>query len=126
MVDVDSFKTYNDLYGHPAGDDCLKAIAKTLKCGLFRPADLAVRLGGDEFAILLPNTPAEGAREIAERLRAAVAALELEPEPGRVVRTSVSIGYACLSPTLEEDPRLLLTAADQALYAVKRGRNLGV
>jgi diguanylate cyclase (GGDEF)-like protein/PAS domain S-box-containing protein len=123
MVDVDYFKDYNDLHGHPPGDECLKAIAKTLKRGLFRPADLPVRLGGDEFAVLLPNTPAEGAREIAERLRAAVAALELEPEPGRVVRTSVSIGFACLAPSLEEDPGSLLAAADKALYAVKRARS---
>lgn len=122
MVDVDSFKAYNDLYGHPAGDDCLKAIAQTLRRGLFRPTDLAVRLGGDEFAVLLPNTPLEAAGEIAERLRAAVAALELEPEPGRAVHTSVSIGCACLSPAPEDDPRLLLTSADEALYAAKRAR----
>jgi diguanylate cyclase (GGDEF)-like protein/PAS domain S-box-containing protein len=126
MVDVDYFKAYNDLYGHPAGDDCLKAIARTLKRGLYRPADLPARLGGDEFAILLPNTPVEGAREIAERLRAAVAALELEPEPDVVVQTSVSIGCACLSPTLEDDPRLLLSDADKALYAVKRARSAGI
>jgi diguanylate cyclase (GGDEF)-like protein/PAS domain S-box-containing protein len=123
MVDVNNFKAYNDLYGHPAGDDCLKAIARALERGLFRTADLPVRMGGDEFAVLLPNAPLEAAREIAERLRTAVAALELEPEPGRVVRTSVSVGCACLSPTPEDDPRLLLTAADEDLYAVKRSRH---
>lgn len=124
MVDLDNFKAYNDLYGHPAGDDCLKAIAKTLKRILFRPGDLPVRLGGDEFAVLLPNTPAEGAREIAERLRTAVEALELEPEPGLLVRTSVSIGCASLVPSPDDDPRLLLNAADGDLYAVKRARNI--
>jgi diguanylate cyclase (GGDEF)-like protein/PAS domain S-box-containing protein len=126
MVDVDKFKTYNDLYGHPAGDDCLKAIARVLRRGLFRLSDLPARLGGDEFAILLPDTPEEGAREIAERLRTAVAALKLEPEPGRIARTSVSIGWACLSPTPKDDCRLLLTSADEALYKVKRARTVCV
>lgn len=123
MVDVDNFKAYNDLNGHPAGDDCLRVIARTLKSGLLRPADLPVRLGGDEFAILLPNTPLEGARQIADRLRASVEALELQPEPGRLVQTSVSIGCACMSPTQAEAPRLLLNAADESLYADKRARN---
>ncbi|MGA3046237.1 MAG: diguanylate cyclase [Terracidiphilus sp.] len=126
MVDVDYFKDFNDRYGHPAGDDCLKAIAKTLKRGLFRPTDLAARLGGDEFVILLPNTSEEGALEIAARLRTAVAALELEPKSGRVVRTSVSIGCACLSPKVNDDPRLLLTTADEALYVDKRARDIRV
>lgn len=122
MVDVDYLKTYNDLYGHPAGDECLKAIARTLKRSLFRPSDLAVRLGGDEFAVLLPNTHLEGAHEIAERIRTAVAALELELEPGRIARTSVSVGCACLSPTPDTDSRLLVAAADEALYVAKRSR----
>jgi diguanylate cyclase (GGDEF)-like protein/PAS domain S-box-containing protein len=123
MVDLDYFKTYNDLYGHLAGDDCLRTVAKTLKHSLFRPADLPARFGGDEFAVLLPSTPIEGASEIADRLRAALAELELEPEPGRLVQVSASIGCACVLPAPDDDPRLLLMEADKNLYHVKRARD---
>ena len=77
MCDVDCFKQYNDTYGHQAGDVCLQRVAATLSESLQRPADLVTRYGGEEFAVILPNTDTTGAAHIAERIRAAVKALEI-------------------------------------------------
>ena len=124
MIDVDDFKVYNDLYGHLAGDGCLIAVAETLKRNLFRPLDLAVRFGGEEFAVLLPDTTAAGAAEIAERLRVAVGALTLEPQPDKLAKVTVSIGTATLTPLIHENPYRVLALADEALYHAKgSGKN---
>lgn len=117
MVDVDHFKSYNDGFGHPAGDEALKLVSNVISDTL-RGADVAARYGGEEFAILLPQTSAEEAAVIGERLRGNVARTKF---PHRSV--SVSIGIATCSAHLcvAKD---LVEAADKALYAAKgRGRN---
>ena len=72
FVDVDRFKAFNDTYGHQAGDDALAAVARSIGDNIRRPADTAARYGGEEFVVILPDTPATGATEIAERIRAAI------------------------------------------------------
>ena len=88
MIDVDHFKAYNDLYGHPGGDYCLSRVAAVLRETLNRPGDLLARYGGEEFAAVLPGTDLVGAAVVAEAMRAAVAALGLthagSPQHGRV------------------------------------------
>jgi diguanylate cyclase (GGDEF)-like protein len=117
MLDVDHFKSYNDTFGHPAGDSALRAVAEILKETL-RGADVAARYGGEEFAILLPQTSSEEAAQIGERLRKKIERTEF---PQRKV--TVSIGIASCSAEVET-PRDLISAADVALYAAKtHGRN---
>jgi diguanylate cyclase (GGDEF)-like protein/PAS domain S-box-containing protein len=124
MIDVDRFKEFNDHYGHPAGDLCLKSIAKVLAGEARRPADLAARYGGEEFAVLLPNTDAAGCERIGETIRNELQALHIRHAtnfPSMCV--TVSLGGATVRPEAE-DPMAsasLVEAADQALYAAKRG-----
>ncbi len=122
MLDVDRFKRYNDLYGHPAGDECLRSVAAAVKGALLRPADLVARFGGEEFAVLLPATQAGGAEAVAERMRQAVRALELrhDANPTRIV--TISLGVAWLAQGAEmRGADALLRLADGALYAAKAG-----
>ncbi len=125
MVDVDHFKTYNDRYGHVAGDACLQKIALILDTSAVRPGDTVARFGGDEFAIVLPQTDHAGAIQVAERLRTAAAAQRIEnaAEPLRIV--TLSVGVATQIPAQSQRPQTLLERADKALYAAKSsGRNL--
>lgn len=124
IVDLDNFKQYNDVYGHPAGDECLRAVAAALSAEMGRPEDLAARFGGEEFATLLPNTTAEGARRVAERIRSAVLKLNITHLGNPWNRVSVSIGYASVIPTSADTALGLIQLADAALYRAKReGRN---
>lgn len=125
MIDVDHFKRYNDRYGHPAGDGCLRAVAGALHQLVRRPADQVARYGGEEFTMLLPQTDLAGATHLAERVVEAVAALGIphadSPLGGRV---SVSVGVACVGRTADAaatptSGSALLAAADRALYAAK-------
>ncbi|MBK9155140.1 MAG: diguanylate cyclase [Chloracidobacterium sp.] len=117
LLDVDDFKSYNDTFGHPAGDTALKAVADILKESL-RGADVAARYGGEEFAILLPQTSSEEAAQIGERIRKRVERMEF---PHR--RVTVSIGIASCSSEVDSS-KDLISAADVALYAAKNhGRN---
>lgn len=117
MIDVDNFKSYNDSFGHPAGDVALQRVANALKETL-RAADVAARYGGEEFSILLPQTGLEEALSIAERLRQRVERTEF---PGRQV--TISVGVASYSNEFA-DPKDWVTAADMALYEAKEmGRN---
>lgn len=125
MIDIDLFKGFNDLYGHPAGDVCLRQVAKGLNAELQRPADLAARLGGEEFALLLPNTEEAGAIQVAERVRASVEALGLVHDGSVLRHVTISVGVATSRPfDRTEDPQSLMDAADRALYRAKAsGRN---
>ena len=117
MVDVDEFKSYNDMFGHPAGDTALKIVANALQ-DILRGDDVAARYGGEEFAILLPQTASMEAAAIAERLRQRVEHTEF---PKR--RVTVSIGIASCSNEIET-PTDIVSAADHALYEAKNhGRN---
>jgi diguanylate cyclase (GGDEF)-like protein/PAS domain S-box-containing protein len=126
MCDIDYFKRYNDHYGHRAGDECLQAVASCFKSCLRRPADLAARYGGEEFAAILPNTSLEGARFVAERIRAAVEARQLaHAESGVGPWVTLSLGVAAASPEDRSDSgHALIEAADARLYRSKEaGRN---
>lgn len=117
MADVDHFKQYNDEFGHPAGDEVLRRVADILRASV-RPGDTAARYGGEEFAIVMPETPATEAFEIAEHVRARVAS---EAFPGKKI--TLSIGVAEF-PSDADLPHAVIAAADRALYEAKRdGRN---
>ncbi|MBN1172440.1 MAG: diguanylate cyclase [Micromonosporaceae bacterium] len=134
MIDIDHFKLYNDRYGHPAGDACLRRVAAVVTQAV-RSSDLAARYGGEEFAIVLPSCDLTNASIVAERVRIAVLALqqpqEDDPSPspspstGMIASTiTVSIGVASTIPSPDRTPDQLLADADAQLYQAKRaGRN---
>lgn len=127
LVDVDHFKPYNDRYGHPAGDECLKRIAAVLGRTLQRAGDLVARYGGEEFAAVLPLTDLDAATAVAERMRKGVEALAMPH--GAVERgvVTISAGVAATRPEIGADPLDLLARADAALYEAKAaGRNATV
>lgn len=125
MCDVDYFKLYNDTYGHPEGDECLRQVAKAIGQTVRRPDDLAARYGGEEFVILLPNTTSEGAQQVAREAAANVKALALKHESSKVSDfVTISLGVTTLKPTRSLSPSLLVDTADLGLYEAKRrGRN---
>jgi len=121
MLDVDHFKAINDRYGHATGDLAIRAVAQVCGDGM-RDGDVAGRYGGEEFAVILPGTQLKGGRELAERLRRRIAAIEIEGPDGRPFRLTASVGVAEFraGDRLEE----IFTLADAALYRAKRlGRN---
>jgi diguanylate cyclase (GGDEF)-like protein len=119
MIDVDQFKDYNDTFGHLAGDEVLKRLAGVL-IGAVRTTDYTGRFGGEEFTVLLPETPLEGAVEVAERICARMAEQEFGQERPNV---TVSIGMGeC--PTDGASVDTIIECADAALYFAKEtGRN---
>jgi diguanylate cyclase (GGDEF)-like protein len=121
LLDVDHFKSYNDHYGHLAGDECLRQVAEVVGGALRRSGDLLARFGGEEFAIVLPNTDSAGAIELAEQVRSALHTAAIAHEGVREGILTVSIGSATASPQREEPATILLAAADHALYQAKRG-----
>ncbi|MBV8271712.1 MAG: GGDEF domain-containing protein [Cupriavidus sp.] len=125
MIDVDEFKAYNDRYGHLVGDDALAAVARCINSAIRRPGDVAARYGGEEFSVLLPNTSASGAREVAEAIGGAINRLQLPHEASARRFLTVSIGTATMTtPSDFRDLRGLIQAADAALYDAKaQGRN---
>jgi diguanylate cyclase (GGDEF)-like protein len=128
MADVDHFKKVNDTYGHPAGDKVLVAVATSVG-GRLRPRDLAARFGGEEFVLVLPETDAAGALVVAERVRSRVEEAVHQVGPGVSLRITISLGCVTLGPSASAggypvafaSKEALLEAADQALYAAKRG-----
>jgi len=125
LCDVDSFKGYNDHYGHPAGDECLKRVAGALKSCCRRAGDMAARYGGEEFALILPDTELDAAVIIAEAARATVAQLEIAHTTSiTAAYVSISGGIAVLSRTRQVSAQQLITDADQNLFQAKHlGRN---
>lgn len=126
FMDIDNFKPYNDNYGHQAGDDCLRLVAKALVETVTRPADLLARFGGEEFVCVLPNTDKKGALSVAKRMHRAVLELNILHEYSDVEQViTVSVGIATARPGRHDgDPLVLLEEADQRLYRAKAlGRN---
>ena len=124
MVDLDHFKEFNDLYGHHAGDLCLKAVAEVLRSHLRRSQDVAARFGGEEFALLLPHTPLNDAYDLAERIRLAVVSLSIEHAGSPWGTVTVSMGCSATIPARGDDHVGMIQATDAALYAAKQaGRN---
>jgi diguanylate cyclase (GGDEF)-like protein len=125
LLDIDSFKLYNDNYGHQQGDSALKSVAQVLEETLRDAGDVVARYGGEEFAVLLPETDTVGAGAVAERLRVAVEGLQLPHEyalVGKVISISAGVGTLILQE--ESSISELVSLADQALYRAKRsGRN---
>ncbi|NET25506.1 diguanylate cyclase domain-containing protein [Okeania sp. SIO1I7] len=120
ICDVDYFKLYNDNYGHQAGDDCLKKIAKTIQKMVDRPGDLVARYGGEEFAIILPNTDAECAFRIAETIRLEVQNLKIIHAKSEINEyVTISLGISSMIPQENQSPAELISLADQALYQAK-------
>lgn len=125
MADIDHFKLFNDTYGHKQGDECLRRVASEIQRGLKRPGDFCARYGGEEFILILPNTEASGAQEVAEAIREGIQGLKIPHKHALPVPlVTLSLGVATMdlrSPFYYED---LINAADQALYRAKeRGRN---
>ena len=119
MIDADCFKAYNDGYGHPAGDLALQGVAGCIRRCIRGPGDLGGRYGGEEFVVLLPGADAAGALATAERIHAAVRALDLPHAGSPSGRVSVSIGVAVARPRFGEVDGLLVREADSALYEAK-------
>jgi diguanylate cyclase (GGDEF)-like protein len=119
MIDIDLFKSLNDRYGHPAGDQILRRIAGILDRQK-RAGDMVARYGGEEFAAILPHTSAAAAATWAERARQAIAALDVQT-PAGTMTTSASFGVAASTPTGGRGVQALIAAADRALYQAKGG-----
>ena len=125
MVDIDRFKAYNDTYGHPAGDQCLRIVSRCLRQSVSRPADIVARYGGEEFVVLLPATSAKGAMIVAEQFARLLSQENIVHSGSEFGRVTASIGISCATgATLRLNPNRLLTEADAALYDAKtQGRN---
>jgi diguanylate cyclase (GGDEF)-like protein len=125
LCDVDHFKAYNDNYGHLAGDDCLRMVARTIAASVRRGGDLVARYGGEEFAVILTTTDSDGGQKVAEQLRQAVENLNIPHDHSPVApRVTVSLGVASMVPTRSTQAKQLVELADAALYDAKsRGRN---
>ena len=119
MVDIDFFKKINDTYGHPFGDQVIRAVGQALS-QLTQRKDVAARYGGEEFALLLPETPAAGAREVADRVRAAIARGTIK-RGGNEPVGNITISAGVAQYMRGEDPLSLIARADRALYASKQG-----
>jgi diguanylate cyclase (GGDEF)-like protein len=124
MIDIDHFKLLNDRYGHPAGDACLRAVARVLQDTLVRPSDVLARYGGEEFIALIHDADAAGGHVVGERLRAAVEGLRMEHSGSPFGVVTVSVGVASVTPSADAGAASLVQAADRALYDAKvSGRN---
>ncbi|MBC7750645.1 MAG: diguanylate cyclase [Candidatus Saccharibacteria bacterium] len=125
MIDVDHFKKYNDYYGHGTGDKCLQKVALALQAGCCRSGDCVTRYGGEEFTAILPESDADSAHHVAEKLRLAVETLNILHAPSDTSDCiTISIGSATIVPALGQERSLLIETADKALYQAKQaGRN---
>ncbi|MBE9062828.1 diguanylate cyclase domain-containing protein [cf. Phormidesmis sp. LEGE 11477] len=120
LCDIDYFKSFNDTYGHQAGDLCLKQVAKAIEQSVGRSTDLVARYGGEEFAVILPDTSVIGAERVAEKIRATVRLLDIVHSESKVSdRITLSLGIASISSTQKIDLDRLIAAADQGLYNAK-------
>lgn len=125
MIDIDFFKLYNDCYGHPAGDSCLKKVAETLNDVIHRPTDLLARYGGEEFVYTLSECDKDVAYTIAEKARIAIEELQIPHHKSPASQyVSISLGIASIIPEQSIESTILSEHADNALYHAKEsGRN---
>lgn len=125
MIDIDNFKNYNDVHGHPEGDTCLKKVACAIDDTLSRPYDQVSRYGGEEFVVILPESELDGGIKIAENIRRNVEKMKLENNiNGKENYVTVSIGIATLIPVIGDDKLEFINHSDEALYKAKEtGRN---
>lgn len=124
ILDVDMFKKYNDKYGHPAGDECLRQVAAALGGCVKRAGDTVARYGGEEFGVVMVHMPMADAKAMGERMRLAVQGIGLEHEPSPFGVVTISIGGATIIPGTHSSPQSLIQQADEALYRAKEsGRN---
>lgn len=125
LIDIDSFKFYNDTYGHVAGDHALKKVAQVLSASVLRSTDLCTRYGGEEFAVVLPVTDITGAETAANKICRAVEALQIPHAQSEASAwMTVSIGAGTWMPTSEDSPDSLIALADERLYRAKAsGKN---
>ena len=124
IIDIDFFKRYNDSFGHLAGDECLRWVARALVACATRPFDIVARYGGEEFVIVLPDTPLHGTLVIAERIRSVVERLEIVHGAQALGKVTVSIGICYTSDAQKQKADTFFETADRALYDAKAaGRN---
>jgi diguanylate cyclase (GGDEF)-like protein/PAS domain S-box-containing protein len=124
MIDADLFKAYNDEYGHPRGDLCLKQIAEAVREVISRPGDLVARLGGEEFVVILPETESDGAMQLSEEICEEMRRRRLSHNGSPIGMVTVSVGCATMVPAFGQHAVNLIELADSALYEAKRrGRN---
>jgi diguanylate cyclase (GGDEF)-like protein len=125
LCDIDYFKAYNDYYGHQAGDNCLRLVARTLVRAAKRPGDLVARYGGEEFVVILPNTDLKGAETVAEDIRFLVRSRRIDHKKSAIDKiVTLSLGVASCIPTPETSTHDLVKLADDALYRAKnQGRD---
>jgi diguanylate cyclase (GGDEF)-like protein len=124
LIDIDHFKSVNDGFGHPAGDACLRRVARIIDASIRRPSDSAARLGGDEFAVLLPNTPVAGAWRLAKTIQAGLAGEPWTQIDAAMAPVTASIGVLGASRAGPMDASEILRQADAMLYRAKQsGRN---
>jgi diguanylate cyclase (GGDEF)-like protein len=124
MIDIDRFKQFNDSYGHPEGDACLRAVGAAIARIAGEVGGFAARYGGEEFAVLLPGADAERAMQAGELVRAGIEALGVPHRGSLAGHVTASVGVASVVPGAGGDPAMLIEAADHGLYAAKRrGRN---
>jgi len=122
LGDIDYFKGFNDLYGHQAGDNCLRLVARTLNHAAKRPGDLVARYGGEEFVVILPNTDLKGAETVAEAIRCSIRDRHISHRGSAIDKiVTMSLGVASCIPTADNSMANLLKQADEALYAAKAG-----
>ncbi|MEM6445090.1 MAG: diguanylate cyclase [Cyanobacteria bacterium P01_D01_bin.123] len=120
LSDIDFYKSYNDTYGHQAGDRCLQQVAQIIQNATRRPADLAARYGGEEFALVLPSTTLDGARRVAEGIRKALWEAAIPHETSSLNGIiSLSYGVAGTIPAPEQSLASFIEATDRALYRAK-------
>lgn len=122
MIDIDSFKKFNDAYGHQEGDDCLRLVAQALRSCLKRAGDFIGRYGGEEFTVVLPNVDREGAMTVADHLRASVQNLGIKHEDCRsnIGVATISLGVAHGLPSPDSTKEAFISRADAALYLAKQ------
>jgi len=122
LFDIDHFKNFNDTYGHPVGDLVLKEVARCVQ-GAVRSSDILARYGGEEFVVFMPMTDSDAAMQSAERVRAAVEAMGIPHESGKILKVTISIGVSTF-PTLADGKQPLIDNSDKAMYFSKKtGRN---